>query len=161
MSRDALALVLVAALGSSACTDRGETESAGGDEPRGSELGEIMTFTQMRHAKLFVAGENENWDLSAYELKELGEGFEAAVRAHPEHEGEPIGELLSAHMNGPLEALGAAVEAHDRKAFEAAFDRLTAACNACHERVHFGFNRVVRPAAPPVTNQDFAPLARP
>ena len=29
-------------------------------------LGEIMTFTQMRHTKLWLAGEAENWDLDAF-----------------------------------------------------------------------------------------------
>jgi len=42
----------------------------GADEPSPSYapgLGEIMTFTQMRHAKLWLAGEAENWELAAYE----------------------------------------------------------------------------------------------
>src|SRR5262249_36190131 len=36
-------------------------------------LGERMTLQQMLHAKLWLAGEAGNWDLAAYEIKELGE----------------------------------------------------------------------------------------
>jgi hypothetical protein len=157
LSRDACAWLLLAvpALGAAACSDR----NGPADEPTAPALGEIMTFTQMRHAKLFFAGEAQNWELAAYELKELGEGFEAAARAHVEYEGEPVDELLAEHMNPPLEALGAAVSAHDRAAFATAFEHFTQACNACHEHVHFGFNRVIRPTALPVVNQDFRPAA--
>jgi hypothetical protein len=37
----------------------------------GPGLGEIMTLNQMRHAKLWRAGEAQNWSLAAYELDEL------------------------------------------------------------------------------------------
>src|SRR5438105_109836 len=53
-------------------------------------LGEIMTLQQMRHVKLWLAGEAANWDLAAYEIKELGEGFDDAVKFHPTHEESPV-----------------------------------------------------------------------
>jgi hypothetical protein len=31
-------------------------------------LGEFMTATQLRHAKLWFAGRHKNWDLAAYEI---------------------------------------------------------------------------------------------
>ena len=46
-------------------------------------LGEIMTLQQMRHTKLWLAGEAGNWDLAAYEIKELGEGFDDIVSTTP------------------------------------------------------------------------------
>ena len=152
-----LGLLLCAA----ACSDRDEAAEAGSDAPDVPDLGEIMTATQIRHGKLFFAGESENWDLAAYELKELGEGFEAAARFHPEHEGRPVAELLPVYMTPPLESLGAAIEARDRNAFRAGYDRLTASCNACHEAAQVGFNRIARPTSPPFTNQDFAPSKKP
>ena len=36
-------------------------------------LGELMTLNQMRHAKLWYAGQSENWPLAEYELDELQE----------------------------------------------------------------------------------------
>ena len=142
-----------------ACSDRGD--SSDDDAVYTPDLGEIMTLTQLHHAKLYLAGTNGNWELAAYELKELGEGFEDAVRFHPEHEGKPIAELLPVHMNPPIEALGAAIEARDAAAFESAFDRLTAGCNGCHATTQVGFNRIVRPTGSPFTNQDFAPSPKP
>lgn len=158
MTRCARWLLLVPLLCLPACSDRDDSEA---DAPYAPDLGELMTLTQIRHAKLFFAGESQNWELAAYELKELGEGFEDAERLHPEHDGHPVAQQLPVHMNPPLESLGAAIEARDRGAFRAAYDQLTAACNACHEKLQVGFNRIVRPTSPPFTNQDFAPPKKP
>ena len=48
-------------------------------------LGEIMSLTAMRHAKIWFAGQAENWALATYELDELKEGFEDAELFHPTH----------------------------------------------------------------------------
>lgn len=55
---------------------------ANASQPYVIGLGEIMGLTQMRHAKLWFAGEAGNWPLSAYELDELKEGFDDAVTYH-------------------------------------------------------------------------------
>src|SRR4029079_19597787 len=49
-------------------------------------LGEMMTLQQMRHTKLWLAGQAGNWDLAAYEIKELGERFAEVLVLHPKHE---------------------------------------------------------------------------
>jgi hypothetical protein len=125
-------------------------------------LGEIMTFTQFRHAKLWAAGEAGNWALAAYEVDELDEGFQDAVTYHPTHKESqvPLAKVLPALVEPGLRALRSAIGRHDRAAFEGAFDELTAACNACHRAMNFGFNVVRRPAADGFFNQDFtAPTA--
>ncbi|WP_283744478.1 hypothetical protein [Sideroxydans sp. CL21] len=43
-------------------------------------MGEIMGSTQMRHAKLWFAGKSGNWDLASYELDEIREGMDDAVK---------------------------------------------------------------------------------
>ena len=53
-------------------------------------LGEIMTLTQMRHAKLWFAGQGANWPLARYELDELNEGLEDAATFHPTHKDAPL-----------------------------------------------------------------------
>src|SRR5262245_175602 len=53
-------------------------------------LGEIMTLQQMRHTKLWFAGQAGNWPLASYELNELGEGFDDIVAFHPVHEDAPV-----------------------------------------------------------------------
>ena len=121
-------------------------------------LGEIMSLQQMRHTKLWLAGEAGNWELAQYEIDELGEGFDDVLRFHPTHKESPIGprDLLPNLVEGPLGALRTAAKGRDRVAFEAAFDRLTAACNSCHTTMRFGFNRVARPSGNPYPNQVFA-----
>src|SRR5262249_8005861 len=51
-------------------------------EPYEPGLGEFMTATQLRHAKLWFAGKQNNWDLAAYEIDEIKEGLEDAARLH-------------------------------------------------------------------------------
>src|SRR5450755_1008284 len=74
-------------------------------------LGEIMTLQQMRHTKLWLAGEAGNWDLSAYEVKELGEGFDDIITFDPTHEGSPIApkDAISRMVTVPLANVGSAV----------------------------------------------------
>jgi len=53
-------------------------------------LGELMNFTQMRHAKLWFAGQEQNWQLAQYEVDELQEGFDEVVRFHASHKDSPL-----------------------------------------------------------------------
>ena len=61
------------------CAKPSHPESAGAAEPYVPGLGEIMSATQMRHLKLWYAGQAGNWPLAAYEVDELEEGFAAAL----------------------------------------------------------------------------------
>ncbi|HYX22078.1 MAG TPA: hypothetical protein VFA98_14645 [Thermoanaerobaculia bacterium] len=128
-------------------------------EPPG--LGELMTFNQMRHAKLWFAGEAGNWKLAQYEVDELGEGFDDVVRYHPTHKDSPvpIGASVEKIIREPIAEVGRAVAAGDRARFEKAFDALTDGCNRCHQATNFGFNVVQRPTANAFSNQSFAPPA--
>ena len=122
-------------------------------------LGELMTFTQMRHAKLWFAGEAGNWKLASYELDELGEGFGDVERYHPTHKDSPvpIRDSVEKIMREPLAEVGRSIEAKDRARFERAFDAVTDGCNRCHQATNFGFNVVQRPTSNPFSNQAFAP----
>ena len=124
----------------------------------GPGLGEIMTLNQMRHEKLWRAGEAHNWSLAAYELDELQEGFDDVVRFHPTHKDAPLplSGLVPRIMGEPMRRLRQAVGSKDSGAFVAAYDGLTNACNSCHQATNFGFNVVKRPTdASWFSNQDF------
>ncbi len=125
--------------------------------PYAPGLGEIMTLQQMRHAKLWFAGAARNWPLADYELDELKEGFEDAAKLHSVHDGVPVGEMIAKLTPDPLRQLSSAISKKDSAGFARAFDRLTAACNACHQAANRGFIRIGRPTAPPFGNQVFAP----
>jgi len=138
--------------------------AAPGERPPGPQpgyapgLGEIMSATQMRHLKLWYAGEARNWPLASYEVDELEEGFADAVRFHPRHKDapQPLTELVPEFTVGPVAALRASIEREDPADFVAAYDALTQGCNGCHAATAFSFNAVVRPTANPYANQDFA-----
>jgi hypothetical protein len=121
-----------------------------------------MTLTQMRHTKLWYAGQAGNWPLASYEMDELREGLEDAVIFHPAHKDSPlpIPDLIDKIMTFPIKNLGDVVAAKDSQKFVAAFDDLTSACNQCHMAANFGFNVVTRPTANPYTNQNFQPVHR-
>jgi hypothetical protein len=120
-------------------------------------LGEFMTATQLRHAKLWFAGKENNWDLAAYEIDEITEGLEDAEKQFPTHEGIPVADMIKANIDPAVEQLKKAVGAKSRTEFVVAFDNLTSACNACHAGADKPFIRIQRPTSPPLSNQNFAP----
>jgi len=146
------ALLLIAAACRSAPN---ETPASAGYTPG---LGEIMTLQQMRHTKLWFAGEAGNWALADYEVKELDEGFDDVVEFHPTHEDAPVAprDAIPRMVTAPMADVKAAVGKKDRATFEHAFDAVTDSCNSCHRAMNFGFNVVQRPASNPYTNQVFA-----
>jgi len=121
-------------------------------------LGEFMTATQLRHAKLWFAGKNDNWGLAAYEADEIKEGLEDAARLHSIFQGIPVAKMIKTIINPRIERLEKAIAAKNGTQFVAAFDDLTDGCNACHAAAGKPFIRIQRPTAPPLTNQNFAPV---
>lgn len=148
-----IALLVFAALALAGCHRADSAYTPG--------LGEIMALQQMRHSKLWLAGQAANWELAAYETDELDEGFEAAMQFHPQHKSSPmpLTRAIPDFTAVPLQGLHAAIAAKDPKAFTAAFDALTVGCNACHLATQFAFNVVVRPTGNGFLNQDFTPHA--
>ena len=122
------------------------------------ELGQQMLELQIRHARLWFSGQRDNWTLTAFQLSELREAFNGIVEAngdHPTLQPERLAEVLPKMTAPALKSMQAAVDRKDRAAFVAAYDELTAACNACHEAASFGFNRFQRPRTPLLDNQQY------
>ncbi len=113
-------------------------------------LGEIMSLQQMRHIKLWFAGNAANWPLADYEIGELGEGFSDVRKLLGD-------DIVDQHVGSPIAALQKAIDGKDRKAFIAAFDNLSAGCNACHHALDHGFIAIQRPAMLPYSDQNFVP----
>jgi hypothetical protein len=150
----------------SACSQQSlapaQTSSNAPTEAYSPGLGEIMTLQQMRHTKLWLAGEARNWDLAAYEIDELGEGFDDVIKFHPTHKESPVApkDAIPRMVTVPVMELRATIEKKDAAGFEQAYDKLTAACNSCHEAMNFSFNVVQRPVSNPYPNQVFAPARK-
>jgi len=120
-------------------------------------MGEIMGATQMRHSKLWFAGKAKNWELANYELDEIEEGLEDAVKYHPVFKKDaPIATILAKFTAQPLHDLRIAVEAKDSVKFIKSFNNLTSACNACHQAASQKFIVIKQPSISPYTNQKFS-----
>jgi hypothetical protein len=121
----------------------------------GPELGAQMLELQIRHARLWQAGEAQNWLLAQFQLAELRESIGGIVETNGEHaalQPNKLSEVMPAMTDPPLAQLQAAVDAHDKAKFEAAYDALSAGCNACHAAAEHGFLVIQRPRTPLLDN---------
>jgi hypothetical protein len=146
----ALLAALVFAAGV-ACAQNGAKQDEVAAEPAGSpHLSEIMVQQQMRHIKLWFAGNGGNWPLADYELDQLKDGFDDVANILG-------GDLAQQHVGGAISGLEKAIDAKDRDAFASAFDRLSAGCNECHRTLDHAFIAIQRPVLLPYSDQNFSP----
>jgi hypothetical protein len=119
-------------------------------------LGDIMNAVQSQHIKLWFAGKAKNWELAAYELRQLkADLLQAALM----YEGIPVTNVTT--MSKPAQSIADAIEARDGKRFAGAVGELTDGCNACHQSMARGFIAIEMPAAQPFSDQSFAPPKKP
>ncbi len=149
--------MIAVATGFAAALSAGLAAGEPAKEQHGAGLVEIMMATQSHHAKLWYAGNARNWDLADYQIDELKEGLEDAAKQIPDYKGVPIGSMIENLMMPPIAEVESAIKAQDRAKFVAAYDKLTAACNACHNGSKRGFVVIQRPAGAAFPNQAFAP----
>jgi hypothetical protein len=154
MTRSIIA-ALVLALAAPAWDARAQSADASKGYAPG--LIEIMIMTQIRHAKLWLAGDAGNWDLADYEIDELKEGLEDVVKYFPKYKDIPVGQMIEATIMAPIGEAESAIKARDRARFAAAYNNLTAACNTCHQSANRPFIVIQRPTGSAFPNQSFAP----
>ena len=132
---------------------------AAGKEPHAHApaLADMMMMTQFRHAKLWLAGDLRNWELADYQLDELKEGLEDVIKHVPVYKDMPVGQMIEKTIMAPLDEVEKAIKERDRAKFVSTFDKLTTACNSCHQATNRGFIVIQRPAASSFPNQSFAP----
>jgi len=116
-------------------------------------LGEFMTTIQLHAAKLWFAAQATNWDLAKYELDELKETMEAAKGLNEEKNGVKISNVLDSVLQTQVADLDKSIESKRQTEFQKSYDETLSACNGCHTEAGYKFIRIVRPTAPPVTNQ--------
>ncbi len=124
------------------------------------ELGQQMLELQIRHDRLWWAGHARNWNLAYYMVGELGEALRAIEASNgeaPELQPDQLSAVMPAMMNGALGQLQQALEKKDEAAFGKAYDALSAACTACHQRAGIDFLHIQRPRTPLLDNLRYAP----
>jgi hypothetical protein len=147
------ALLAAAVLGVGiACAQDGSKPSEAFADEAGTSprLGDIMVQQQMRHIKLWFAGDAGNWPLADYELDQLKDGFDDIAKLLG-------GDIAQQHVGGPISQLKKAIDGKDHAEFVAAFDRLSAGCNACHGTLDHAFIVIQRPVLLPYSDQKFSP----
>ena len=139
----ALLASAVLAAGVAGAQDGSKPAEPSADEAGTSpHLSDLMVQQQMRHIKLWFAGDARNWALADYELDHLKDGF---------------GDIAQQHVGGAVSRLEKAIDAKDHGGFASAFDRLSAGCNACHGTLDHVFIVIQRPVLLPYSDQKFPP----
>ena len=113
-------------------------------------LANIMATIQLRHIKLWSAGNAKNWELLNYEAQKLEDDFIAAAGFY---QNLPVDNVLL--VDKPLRRLMEAAKNKDYSLYTKAFDELTAGCNSCHVAGQVGFIRIQRPKGSPFSNQSY------
>jgi hypothetical protein len=131
-------------------------EDAKKPEPYVPGLGEFMTSAvQPHHIKIWMAGKAGNWPLAEYEAKELRETFEDITTYQGMWNDFPIGKLAETNLTPPLDEMDKAIKDKNEGAFNKAYDKVTAACNACHQATSNAFVVIKTPAGADFPDQEF------
>lgn len=149
-----LALAGLAAASAFATAQDLKSPSADQYVPR---LGDIMSAAQTRHQKLWLAGKAQNWELAAFELRQLKASLvEAAVF----YSGIPVSNVTT--LEPALQSMSDAIAAKDGGRFAKGLGDLTEGCNACHRSMKRSFVAIKVPSDQQAFgNQQFAPQAKP
>jgi hypothetical protein len=124
-------------------------------------FGDLITATiQPRHIKLGLAGRAQNWSYAAYELHELEEAFDRATSVWPHWQSMPVGDMIRSVTRAPIDALQQAIKAGNSEAFTTAYQKLTEACDACHEAADRKIIVIRVPNQDAYPDQDFQPAKR-
>ena len=113
---------------------------------------EFMTNIQIHHAKLWFAGQNENWQLADFELKEIEENIDNLKKFRPERKETQMVIMI----NPQLDSVNMSIQQKNPALFKTSFTSLTNKCNTCHMLVNYKFNHVKIPETPPFSNQEFS-----
>jgi hypothetical protein len=103
-------------------------------------LDDLMTMLiQPRHVKLYYAGMRKNWELAAFESRELNAALRRIGQAIPRYRDNGVDETVASMIAPAIGSMDAAVAAGDSKQFIKAYAELTSACNACHTYMEHPF----------------------
>lgn len=124
------------------------------------ELGTQMLLLELRHDRLWWAGDAGNWNLAYYMAGEMGEAVQDIVETNgdaAELQPQKLSEVMPAMLNAPLKNLMDAIGSHDKTKFARAYDALSAACTGCHRVAGNPMLVIQRPKTPLLDDLHYAP----
>jgi hypothetical protein len=116
-------------------------------------LGEYMTTFQLHMGKLWFAGQASNWGLAQYELGELMETMDASEALHAIKNNINTASIIQAVRATQIPLVQLSLTEKNRHKFTRAYYQTLETCNSCHRSVGYGFIRITKPLASPVSNQ--------
>lgn len=114
-------------------------------------FGEFMGNIQEHHAKLWFAGQNENWNLADFEINEIKENLENIqhyVTDRPESALIPM-------ITPALDSVSRAIQKQNLDQFKSSYNLLTNTCIACHQDTKHEFIQIQIPNLNTFSNQKF------
>jgi hypothetical protein len=120
-------------------------------------LEQFMNVILMEHNKLWFAAKARNWPLAEYELGEIKEVMGDVQEVVPVFKNLPLAQMIDAVITKEIVDLEKAIADKNFKQLAAGYDKLNAACNACHQGTENAFVVIKRPTRPAFINQDYAP----
>jgi hypothetical protein len=122
-------------------------------------LDDLMNMlVQPRHQKLWAAGQQRNWPLAAFQLREMRNAFDRIAATIPKYTNIDLGPTFINIMDSQVRAVNGAITSQNAALFNSAFADLTAACNSCHEALNLGILVMKVPEVTGYPNQDFRAL---
>jgi hypothetical protein len=119
-------------------------------------IGDMMnSLVQPRHAKLWLAGQEKNWELAVYAYKEMQQALNTVGTVQPKFRNLTVPEMIESMTGEAMRDLQSAIDARDPQKFADAFDSLTDGCNSCHSALNHGFIVIKTPEASAFPNQEF------
>jgi hypothetical protein len=119
-------------------------------------LDDLMNMlVQPRHQKLWAAGQQRNWPLAAFQLREMRNAFDRIAATIPKYTNIDLGPTFINIMDSQVRAVNGAITSQNTALFNTAFADLTAACNSCHEALNLGILVMKVPEVTGFPNQDF------
>lgn len=117
-------------------------------------FGEFMSSIQAHHAKLWFAGQNQNWQLCDFEIHEIMENIEDIKSYETERKESKLIDMI----DPAIDSINQAIRKKDPTLFKSSYVLLTNTCNNCHKAAEFEFNIVKIPDIQSFSNQDFRPV---
>ena len=126
---------------------------------------DLMTMlVQPRHTKLWLAGQQKNWQLAGFQLNEMGSALRRVGQTIPKYRNISVDATVSSIFQPKIQAVAGAIAAQNPAQFNTAYAELTNACNLCHEALEHPFLVIKVPdasAAAAFPDQDFRPAPPP
>ncbi len=116
---------------------------------------ETMGYYQRFSHKLWLAGNNENWELANFYVHELEEVTEDLIKNDFIDEGKNLSNLSESLLKGKIEKMEEAVRLKDQVIFRENYKLMISACNLCHQATNHPYLKMKVPDEKDIFNQSF------